>query len=379
MTSRTETDVDFSNLVGDIYDASLDPASWPDTLTKIASFVGGQSAGVGSIDCISKAVVAHYTSGCDPHFLRLHCDTYMKLDPTSTMYFCAPGRVMTISDIMPYEDYLESRFFKEWAEPQGWVDSVNAVLEKSLTEFAIFSVYRHADCGLVDDGARQRMKLIVPHVRRAMVIGNVIEHRTGDAAAFATTLDGMNAGMFLVDEIGRIAHANASGQRMIAEGAILRSVQRTLTPADSHANRALRDVILQSSNGDAAIGVGGIVIPLTTGPGERWLAHVLPLTSGSRKLTGTKYRSVAAIFVRKGALETLSPLETLAKLYQLTPSELRVFAAVIDTDSMAAAEILGLSPATVKTHLQHLYAKTGVRRQVDLVKMLAAHAGPLQV
>ena len=42
------------------------------------------------------------------------------------------------------------------------------------------------------------------------------------------------------------------------------------------------------------------------------------------------------------------------------------------------ADALGLSGATVKTHLQHLFEKTGTRRQADLVKVVAGHDSPFR-
>ena len=50
------------------------------------------------------------------------------------------------------------------------------------------------------------MRLVVPHIRRAALIGNAIDLRKSEAAQFADTLDGLSAGMFLVDETGRIVH-----------------------------------------------------------------------------------------------------------------------------------------------------------------------------
>jgi hypothetical protein len=63
---------------------------------------------------------------------------------------------------MPYDEYLETRFHKEWARPQGWVDWVSAVLEKSATSFAFMSVMCDEATGLVDDSARRRMQLLTP-------------------------------------------------------------------------------------------------------------------------------------------------------------------------------------------------------------------------
>jgi DNA-binding CsgD family transcriptional regulator len=42
------------------------------------------------------------------------------------------------------------------------------------------------------------------------------------------------------------------------------------------------------------------------------------------------------------------------------------------------ARLLHLSEATVCTHLRRLFEKTGVRRQVDLVKLIADLSSPYQ-
>jgi DNA-binding CsgD family transcriptional regulator len=118
--------------------------------------------------------------------------------------------------------------------------------------------------------------------------------------------------------------------------------------------------------------------PAAAPPDDRWIVHVLPLTSGARRRAGFACAAVAAIFVSKASLDTPSRMETVARLYKLTPSELRVLGAVIDGGGISTVgEALGISDATVKTHLQHLFDKTGMRRQVDLVKLVAGHASPL--
>jgi len=63
-------------------------------------------------------------------------------------------------------------------------------------------------------------------------------------------------------------------------------------------------------------------------------------------------------------------LETMASRYSLTTSEVRVLKAVLKVNNgvRAMAELLGLSQATVKTHLHNLFRKTGTSRQSDLVK-----------
>jgi len=47
---------------------------------------------------------------------------------------------------------------------------------------------------------------------------------------------------------------------------------------------------------------------------------------------------------------------------------------MMDEGGVAAiAAALHLSPATVRTHLRHVFEKTGVRRQADLVKLMTSY------
>jgi len=258
------------------------------------------------------------------------------------------------------------------------VDSVNVVLDKSATTAVMFVVFRHARDGLVDDETRWRMRLIAPHVRRAALIGKVIDLKKAEAATLADTLDDLSAGLFLVDARGRIVHANASGHALIAEGSLLRAAGGKLTCSQTDAEHALHDVFLAAGNGDTAVGVKGIAIPLRARDGERYVAHVLPLTSGARRRAGASYAAVAAMFVHKAALDTPSAPEVIARTFKLTPSELRVLLGIVEVCGVpGTAEALGIAETTVKTHLRRLYAKTGTSRQAELVKLVAGFSIPL--
>src|SRR5262245_44427168 len=221
------------SLIGDIYDAALDRSLWLDVLSKATQFVGGQGAGLISRDAVSKSADIHYAVGVAPHYVQLYADTYARLDPTAmTLFFCEVGQVACNVDLVAHDDFLKSRFYREWARPQGWVDSAQTVLDKSATSFALVSFLRNEIGGLVDDAMRRRVGLIVPHLRRAVLIGNVIDVQTTEAATLADALDGLSAGMFFVDASGRIVHANANGHAMLAQGSLLRAIAGKLVPND---------------------------------------------------------------------------------------------------------------------------------------------------
>jgi DNA-binding CsgD family transcriptional regulator/PAS domain-containing protein len=368
------------SLIGDIYDAALDPSRWTSVLQKTRDVVGGSAAAVFSKDARSRNLNVYYHCGSiDPRYQELYIETYEKLDPSTTAHVLGEiGETIGTADFMALDDFHETRFYQEWGRPQGLVDFAAAVLDRTATGAILFGVFRQQQHGLVDDDTRWRMRQIVPHIRRAMLIGKAIEFKTARADAFAETLDGLSAGMFLVDQDGRIIHANASGHALLGEGAALCKAGDRMRPTDAAAARALKEIVAAASTSDHASGIKGIAVPLTGRDGEPYAAHVLPLASGRRHRVQARYSAVAAVFIRKAEIETPSPPEVIAQHYQLTPTELRVLLAIVEVGGVReTSDALGIGESTVKTHLHRLFSKTRTSRQADLVKLVASFSSPL--
>jgi PAS domain-containing protein len=277
-----------SELIGLIYDASLDPGLWPSALGRTAAFVPGLSATLFAKDAGSKSGNIYYDDGgLEPIYKQLYFEKYIKIDPSHHgQVFAEIEQPVSLTDWISHAEFLQSRFYLEWVRPQGIVDIVCAVLDKSATGAALFGVFRHERHGLVDDEARRRMRLIAPHVRRAALIGKVIDLKTAQAATFADTLDGITAGMFLVDQKGRVVHANAAGTAMLAQADILHAPAGRLVATDAQANRSLGD-IFESAGSDEAGRQGHRHAP--DGPRRRPLprapaaAHLRSATPGGGK------------------------------------------------------------------------------------------------
>jgi DNA-binding CsgD family transcriptional regulator len=368
------------SLVEDIYDAAVDPSRWNPVLERVADFVGGSAASLYSKDAGTLSGMVHYYGGeVDLGYTQSYFDTYVKMDPLIAGHVLAAiDQPTCTADIMPMDELAKSRMYREWIRPQGLVDCANVVLDKSATGAALFGVFRREEHGIVDDGARWRMGQLAPHVRRALTINRAIEAKSAETAAFADTMDGLRAGMFLVDATGRVVHSNASAQAMAASGTAIRTANGRLTPALSEAAAAFEEIFAASAAGETAIGAKAIALPLRGRDGKHYAAHVLPLASGRRRRAGPGYAAVAAVFLREAAIAFPSPPEAIARHYRLTPTELRVLMAIVQVGGVPeAADALGMGESTVKTHLHRLFGKTGTSRQADLVKLIAAFADPL--
>jgi DNA-binding CsgD family transcriptional regulator len=373
---------ELSRVIGDVYDASLDPALWPDAIASVCAYLGAASASLHSQDSISRATDALFWWGREssaPHFFKTYREKYGKLNPIFPgVVFFDVERSVAVPDVLSCEEFVQTRFFREWLAPQGLTDGLFSNLEKGATSCALFTAMRHSGQGQVDERMRHRFELITPHVRRAMLIGKVIDLHRVEAATLADTLDELASAMFIVDSSARIIHANVSAHRMLTEASVLRAANGRIAALDHEGGHHLLDVFTAAEAGDAAVGRRGIAVPLMARTGERYVAHVLPLTSGARRKAGISYAATAAVFVRKAALDLPSPPEAIADEFKLTPAEIRVLFAIVEIGGVPeVAPVLGVAEQTIKTHLHRIYEKTETKRQADLVKLVASYAARL--
>ena len=235
-----------------------------------------------------------------------------------------------------------------------------------------FAVYRHRRCARWDEAALRRMRRIAPHIRRAVKINKLMGINCAATAAMADTLDGLSAGVFFVDENGETLHTNVSGQAMLAEGRLLRSVRGKLVangfdaipafgrPAGAGAGLPARFCVAETRR-DA--------------DGETYVARVFPIAAGAKgRACG---RGVSGIVLHEANLNTTDAAARVARHYRLAGREREVLEAIVDGCGVReTAEKLAIAPSTMKTYLRRLFEKTGTSRQIELIQLCAAFRSP---
>jgi hypothetical protein len=178
-------------LIGGIYDCTLNPDAWNAVLPRIGAFVGGSAGGLFVHDSSRRSMSIAYDFGVGPDYRQLYVEKYMTLDPMAGTYFVLDvGEVFSTSTVMSHAEFLQSRFYKEVIRPRGWIDNICVYLDKTPEGHAGLALFRNERQGLADESARARLQLLVPHLRRAVLIGKLIEFKTAEAATFATRLTG---------------------------------------------------------------------------------------------------------------------------------------------------------------------------------------------
>lgn len=362
-------EVALSETLAVLYDSIVDPTGWPTALAAMTSYVGGSSAMLFHQDRLSRTGTFVHAYNTDPEWTRLYFERYVGLNPVLPFTaFMDVGSTTSFLRIIDSDEFRASRFYREWAAPQRFQDVVVTVVDKSATAMGLFAVTFTEDDGLPGDVEISRMELLAPHVRRAVQISRLLEDVRQENTSLVLAVELLPQVVFFLDARGKVQFTNQAATMLLKSGGVpLRLVDGGLVVDDALAARALRSALHAAESGDPAAAT-----TLSLGPVEasrRWIAHLLPIAArhaASKATSGT----LALLFVREVGSDTLPALDTLVKLYGFTPRELQVFVGVVQFGSVPeAARVLGLSPTTVRSHLQHIFDKTGVRRQSALVRI----------
>jgi hypothetical protein len=312
--------IELSSVIGDIYDAAIDPALWQQALASICAYVRAPSAVLYWHDAATERSQALHLFNANPEYTKLYFEKYLPMNPVfPAATFIDAGVVVTTEDIMPRSELVKTRFYKEWIKPQGLEDALSVNLEKGVARVSLINVRTDV---VPDEKMRAHLAVLVPHLQRAVAIGRLFDQGKEKEEALTATLDHVEAAVFLVGADGAISFANDPGKKMLSEATVVQKHGDALHAVAADTDRLLHDIFAAAKRGDASLGVRGVAVPLSKASPDPWFAHVLPLTSGRRQQAGHDLAAVAAVFIRKTAPNAPPPLEAIATRYGLLPSEL---------------------------------------------------------
>jgi DNA-binding CsgD family transcriptional regulator/PAS domain-containing protein len=364
-----------SSLIGSIYDCALDPDLWPATLRKLCEVFGGHSAGIVLLDFMGDGdrlvrdwgpttTWAERMAGVLESVKRIHRQ-FLGMSGTRV-----DEPIVLPRDLAPQIEVFTTPFYKDWAAPQRIHQVMEAVCLSETTRLGLFCITRQDHMGYFSEQQIDLLRHLAPHIRRAITISDLLDLKTVERQAFAAVIDTIPTAICIVGRDSQILHANTAAKSMLDRGTPIRSEDGRLRGVDSDASAELSASIDTARQDEAQIGTNGIGVPLRVADGPPSIAHVLPLAGGDIR-TRLVPQALAAVFVNADGPASFANLDAIARSFEFTPAETRLTNELLlgRTIAEAAAE-LGVGESTAKTHLQNVFSKAGVSRQVDLLILL---------
>jgi DNA-binding CsgD family transcriptional regulator len=369
-----------SETIGAIYDCALEPDRWPTAMRRITELTSSAAMGMGMVDHKYNHNVRLYDYGYSEEYLRQYFDKYAKMNPVFIARLLYPvGEPVTGEMLLEEKEFLESRVFQELMKPAGFRYGVTIELLRTPHRSAGTTLVRKVAQPAYDAADLALLRLLSPHLCRAVTISDALDLQTLRSETLQATLDSLSAGVYLTMRDGRIVYLNAIAERQVKTGNALRLVNSRLAPTDPNANAALVKAIDQVAINGSATDTNSYSVPIPDRDGGGYLATLLPIARGRRQDIMVPFAASVAVFVQDPAQVRVMPGEAFGRLYRLTGGELRVLLALAQgLGAKEAADMLGIGEPTVRTHLQRLFSKTGTSRQTELLQLLQGSAPPVR-
>jgi DNA-binding CsgD family transcriptional regulator len=361
----------FSELVESIYDCSFDPSRWPQALAGVADYLKCSTArlflfnndpqkhGFGSSVGLDRGFNEKFDN--DPEtlnsvkygFVVSHLDEPLTLDE---ILGANGGRDVNGNA------QLDNRYYKDWMVPHGYHDVLAALMVKNERNFGGLAMTRSLGQPRFTARDRDNVRLIAPHIRRALKFSDMIDQKVIERNRLAEIIDSLATPVVIIDDCANLVHSNQTALKLIASGEVVLAEPNNPVMAAHAASRdALAHVLMSGMNLAQSMA-------LRKRHGGDLIASVLPLANISGG--ASRSSSHAAIFFHDPDREFQLPGEALAKLYRLTGAELRLLLALAHGATLNdVAARSGTAITTVRSHLKNLFTKTGKSRQSDLVQM----------
>jgi DNA-binding CsgD family transcriptional regulator/PAS domain-containing protein len=366
------------DVIGDFYDCAIEPARWSAALEKTAALIGG----------IGAAISVQYTTNNKTPF-----QSHWNIAPE---FEASLQKNIEIDPIIPLAGQTEinqpvsafgalgegnlkgSRWYQETAAPNGIGDTAAVLLAKTAEKSTSLLLYRESNREAYDHNELAALRILAPHIRRAASIAGLLEERARERNMLSAALEMLADGIVLTDGFSRIIYANASALRYLRCADVLHCEGDRLAVHDLQRSYYLRCAIAAASgNLSGNSGVSRSLV-LKSSSGSNLAIWITPLRRDLCRDLDPLAAARVAVFIREiGALASPFPAELFVRHFGITQAENRVLDLLLQGMSLErAAETLGVSANTAKTHLARLFTKTGTQRQADLARLAISAFSP---
>jgi DNA-binding CsgD family transcriptional regulator len=361
---------DTGSLIRGIYDAVDDTDALPTVLSSLCERVGGENGILGILMKSPGPLPFAVLSRLDPSLMPTLNARHLNNVWRRNMVTLPVGSPASSDSFVSFDQVRRTDFYGEILEPWDIGHGALFVVDDTPKFHIAMSIHRSTRRGPFTTTELEASHELLPHLRRAMQLRFLLERNREREKLALEALDRMAAGVLILDGHARVLFANMAAREIAAAQDVLLLTDKTVRCRHREQSDILRRLIGSAITG----GPGGSL--LLNAPWRR-----LPVSALVTPLVGTLAVSLAAQGLQGAALVFLSDperhavtlTEDLQALYKLSPTEARVAWLIARSKSISdVAKSLGLSPETVRTHLKHIFAKTGVHRQSALTYLLGA-------
>lgn len=375
-------DPDYDALVGLIYQGALEQQPWQSALpvlrealdAQVVSLVlrppSAEDQGV-ILNCVRPEQPQHAAATlADPDDWEVcaYREQFFALDPFINL---PTDKVVALEDILPDRELITSDYYLHYLQPINLFRILGVDTSEPGGMLARLRFSRRENEPRFDKRDRHLLELITPHLRSAIQIYAKLNRTTSERDVYAGAVSQLSVATIILDEQGRLLNSNALAHSLLdqADGLSLRGSRLHIEGRDI--NRKLQEALATITgaqpNSETSV-VRALRVPRSAGRSD--LGLVIRPVPGSAWSEGHS-SPCAAVFISDPDLHQSTSRQILGDLFKLTPAEANLAILLARGLSLAeASEAQTISQHTARAQLKSVFAKTGVSRQAELVRLV---------
>lgn len=354
---------DFSRILAAVYSAVITPENWTAALGELQHTLEAQCA-LMRLDETGRSIQAASLASearADYHRHYHRIDYVIEAVEQGPVGVLRSGRSLVALQ-------AQSEFHIDWLRPLEMLDGLFVRLTDGPAPLMFLAAGPRPLEPFVP-----LVSTLVPHLQQALRSQAHLERLRRHADDLGAVTQTLGHAVIVVTAESHIVYANAAAEDLLKSADGLRTSAGRLAAVTAGVDTALqRSVHAALAPGDNQPSGSSLLCARPSGQ-RPYVIEVVPTDPVGT--TGTGRRAIVVVVDPTHESETAATL--LRSHYGLTAGETEIALMLLNCGGVAdTAERMSLSQATVKTHLQHVFDKTGTHRQADLIRLLLSLRSP---
>jgi len=367
---------ELSELLATLYAAPLEPEKWQAFFDRLCALTNISCGYLVASDPNGNLVLACGGLNFDPEVFH-HNKHYGANDPYRAPLISNP-RVGLIQgeELVSHAALLRSELYNEVLSRYDLEYMSILSCNCSTDRAELLSLWRSPEHGPLDTASIHLLQTLVPHVQTALRLRTKVAACNTSNLFSEMALDAMSIAAFLVTSMRQVRHMNGLAAAQLQHEGGLRLDNGKLTATNSRENAQLELLIsgAAASGRDGSDTMPGGAMKITWSGSQHALqVTVIPTPDG---LKADETIPCALVLVHDPSSLPRSRAAFMRHLYALTPTESRLADLLLGgLEVRDAANRLTMTIETARFHLKRVLAKTGTRRQTELMRLMLSLPG----
>jgi DNA-binding CsgD family transcriptional regulator len=348
-----------------LYQSVVDPSKWSHAIAQLADFFGAGHVLVGLRKGGEEPI--HLSARLDEEHLR---EFWIRLDESEFRDYPSLMPVGTfIASAAVYDPrvYVRSDFYQAVVRPMGGHHACLALPFRAREDRSFIAVCRSLRQGEFPNGVLSKLQGLMPHLQSSLGLHRRLSQQSREVWHRESVLDRLDVGVVLLDKRQRTLLANRRARELLGSSGRVKLRPDGLESPTSELSRRIQRLVGKAiqarEHADATLWLR------VDRPGSTpLLLRAVPIAR--QNVLDASARAAVALFIDTiGEAKLDHGLLRAWFGFSAREAELAAWLAA-GKDLSSTARAMKIGHETARTHLDKVFAKTGTRRQAELVSLL---------